>query len=324
MGKLLNGDDTEGSRLWVLAEARLYHSKQLIEDAKLQETYDFVLGAGAGEQLVSGEPAERKQALEEQLPEGHEQVAYAGDAPEAPATANGNPAGGGPGGPGGPGGGGFGGPGGPGGGGGFGGPGGAPGAPSAPGAPGGGNAPQKKGNQKKGGQSRAGSRQTTVGGGQEKVSARQKGDSEMVGKPAPAISLKRLYQAKGTTFTLASHKNKDVVILNFWATKYPPCRQALPILEKVVKEYEDQGVVLCSINVEEKKDTIRNFLKEQSLDVDDVVLDSDGRVAKKYNVTTPPTMVIVDKNGNIAHVKAGVSGELEEDLHELLDDLVRA
>ncbi len=208
MGKLLNGDDTEGSRLWVLAEARLYHSKQLIEDAELQGTYDFVLGAGAGEQLVSGEPAERKQALEEQLPEGHEQVAYAGDAPEAPATANGNPAGGGPGGPGGgpggpggPGGGGFGGPGGPGGGGGFGGPGGpggAPGAPTAPGAPGGGNAPQKKGNQKKGGQSRAGSSQTTVG--------------LQVGNEAPDIIGKDL---DGVGFKLSDYRGK-VVVLDFW------------------------------------------------------------------------------------------------------------
>ena len=33
-------------------------------------------------------------------------------------------------------------------------------------------------------------------------------------------------------------------------------------------------------------------------------------------------MVIVDKKGNIAHVKVGLSGELEEDLHELLDELV--
>ncbi|MEE3372102.1 MAG: TlpA disulfide reductase family protein, partial [Planctomycetota bacterium] len=152
-------------------------------------------------------------------------------------------------------------------------------------------------------------------------SARQKGDSEMVGKPAPPIALKRLYRAKGTTFKLASHKNKDVVILDFWASWCPPCRKAMPILEKVAKEYEDKGVVLCSINIKEKPNQIRTFLKQQNLSVD-VALDTDGKVATKYNVKGIPTMVIVDKKGNIAHVKVGLSGELEDDLHELLDELV--
>ena len=161
----------------------------------------------------------------------------------------------------------------------------------------------------------------TGGAGEEKVSARQKGDSEMVGKPAPPIALKRLHRAKGTTFKLASHKNKDVVILDFWATWCPPCRKAMPILEKVAKEYEDRGVVLCSINIKEKPNKIRTFLKQQNLNVD-VALDTDGKVATKYNVEGIPTMVIVDKKGNIAHVKVGLSGELEEDLHELLDELV--
>ena len=199
MKKLLNGD-TEGSRLWVLAEARLYHSKQLIEDSELQGTYDFVLGAGAGEQLASEEPAERKQALEEQLPEGHEEVAYAGAEPAAPAAANGNnaggPGGGRGGGPGGPGGGRGGGPGGPGGG--FGGPGGPGGAPGAPGAPGGGDATQPQGGQKKGGQSRAGNSQTTVG--------------LQVGNAAPDIIGKDL---DGVGFKLSDYRGK-VVVLDFW------------------------------------------------------------------------------------------------------------
>ena len=144
---------------------------------------------------------------------------------------------------------------------------------------------------------------------------------KMVDKPAPPIALKRLHRAKGTTFKLASHKNKDVVILDFWATWCPPCRKAMPILEKVAKEYEDKGVVLCSINIKEKPNKIRTFLKQQNLNVD-VALDTDGKVATKYNVKGIPTMVIVDKKGNIAHVKVGLSGELEEDLHELLDELV--
>ena len=53
-------------------------------------------------------------------------------------------------------------------------------------------------------------------GGGELVDTPKWGERD--GKPAPPLALKRLHRAKGTTFKLASHKNKDVVILDFWAT----------------------------------------------------------------------------------------------------------
>src|SRR5690349_4238380 len=79
------------------------------------------------------------------------------------------------------------------------------------------------------------------------------------GKPAPAFSLDLL---KGGKATLADHKNKNVVILDFWATWCGPCVQAMPIVSEVAKSFADKGVVLYAVNEQEEADAVKAFLEK--------------------------------------------------------------
>lgn len=128
----------------------------------------------------------------------------------------------------------------------------------------------------------------------------------LLGKPAPQFTLALL---DGGTVDLAKAKGKEIVILDFWATWCGPCRDAMPIIEKVARSFSDKGVKLYAVNLQEPPAKIRNFLKTHKLDVV-VALDSEGKTGQKYKVDGIPQTVIIGKNGIIQAVHVGVSREL--------------
>ncbi|MEX0678609.1 MAG: DUF2092 domain-containing protein [Pirellulales bacterium] len=140
----------------------------------------------------------------------------------------------------------------------------------------------------------------------------------LLGKPAPAVELDLL---GGGKLDLASYKEKNVVILDFWATWCGPCAQAMPIIEKVAEKYKDKGVLLFAVNLQEGEDDIRAFLEEAKLNLA-VALDKEATVAQAYLANAIPQTVLVGKDGTVQVVKVGLSPNLAESLSEDLEALL--
>ncbi|MBP6747407.1 redoxin domain-containing protein [bacterium] len=137
-------------------------------------------------------------------------------------------------------------------------------------------------------------------------------------KEAPAIELSTL---DGGKFNLADLKGKNVVVLDFWATWCPPCRQALPILAEVTKAYESKGVKFFAIDLREEPGKIEAFLRSQGLSIN-VALDKDGKVANAYKVEGIPQSVIIGKDGIVKVVHVGFGGDLKSRLAAELDSIL--
>jgi len=140
---------------------------------------------------------------------------------------------------------------------------------------------------------------------------------DLLGQPAPAFQLELL---EGGTFTLAEQKG-SVVILDFWATWCGPCRQAMPVVEKVADSLKDQGVKLIAVNLQEDTATIQKFLKETKLHPT-VALDREGKVAEQYGVQGIPMTVLIGKDGTVQAVHVGNLPNLKEMLEKELKSLV--
>ena len=83
------------------------------------------------------------------------------------------------------------------------------------------------------------------------------------------------------------------MVLDFWATWCGPCLQAMPQVDRVVREFSDQDVQLIAVNLEEPAKQITSTLERHKLQMA-VALDRDGVVAAKYEATAIPQTVIIE------------------------------
>jgi thiol-disulfide isomerase/thioredoxin len=112
---------------------------------------------------------------------------------------------------------------------------------------------------------------------------------------APDFELKNLTEE---AVKLSSLKGK-IVVLNFWATWCPPCKEEIPGFLKTMEEYKDKDVVFVFVDVNEGKKTVETFLKEKNFTSMNPVLDETGEVAGMYGIRGIPRTFILDKEGYV-------------------------
>ncbi len=132
----------------------------------------------------------------------------------------------------------------------------------------------------------------------------------LVGKPAPALTLDLM---DGGTLDLASHKGKNVVILDFFATWCRPCRMSMPTVVEVAKRYADKGVVLYAVNSGEEPALIKSFLSDAGITIA-VAIDKSRRAASDYQASSIPRMAIIGKDGVVYAAHRGVGPNFAEEL----------
>ena len=142
------------------------------------------------------------------------------------------------------------------------------------------------------------------------------GEGTQIGNLAPDFQLKDL---DGKTVSLSDLRGKPV-LLNFWATRCPPCRFEMPFLQQIYEEWSDRGLVLLAIDIGESSAGVKEFLEDNNLSLP-VLLDSDQRVALRYSITNIPTTYFIDRNGIIRQKVIGAFPN-KEAIEKQLDKIV--
>ena len=125
------------------------------------------------------------------------------------------------------------------------------------------------------------------------------------GRPAQGFALKAL---DGRPVSLADLKGKTVLI-DFWATWCPPCRRAMPHIQKIHEDYQDQGLVVLAIS-SEPPEKPRAFLEENGYTFT-TLSDPGGKTGRAYGVRGIPTTLIVDIDGIVSTHTVGYKSEEE-------------
>ena len=135
-----------------------------------------------------------------------------------------------------------------------------------------------------------------------------------IGNLAPDFILKSL---DGNNIQLSSFRGKKAVVVNFWATWCPPCREEMPAFEDIFVKNKNKLDIL-GVNLQESERAITNFLKEIPVTYP-LLLDPGKDVKELYNIFTQPVTYFIDKDGIIIDKKFGplIPKEIEDKIGKL-------
>jgi len=136
---------------------------------------------------------------------------------------------------------------------------------------------------------------------------------------APDFNLR---DANGGASSLNAFRG-SLVLLNFWATWCGPCREEMPSMEQLSRNFGSQGLVVVAVNQRENAALVNKFMKTHGLNFA-TPLDVDGRVAASYRVYGIPVTYLIDGNGQAIGMKSGprdwASAEVVSVFRKLIGD----
>jgi cytochrome c biogenesis protein CcmG/thiol:disulfide interchange protein DsbE len=120
---------------------------------------------------------------------------------------------------------------------------------------------------------------------------------------APDFTLDRL---GGGSLTLSANRGK-VIILDFWATWCPSCRQEIPDFVQIQKEYGDKGMTMIGVSLDrDRESAVRPYAEEVGINYPVVFGFDHSEVTDNYGgIPNIPTTFIIDQKGDIIEKYVG-------------------
>lgn len=127
--------------------------------------------------------------------------------------------------------------------------------------------------------------------------------SRLIGRQAPPFAL-TLFD--GRPIRLEDLRGK-VVFLNFWASWCPPCRAEARTLEEAWQRYREQDVVFVGVNIQDREEDAREFLREFGITYLNG-RDASAKIAVDYGVWGLPETFFIGRDGQITYKQVGALG----------------
>ncbi len=150
-------------------------------------------------------------------------------------------------------------------------------------------------------------------------------DSRKWDKPAPTWELKDL---AGKPVRMADFKGK-VVVMDFWGSWCPPCRDELPKFQALYEKYKDnKNVVFLGMDwergesAEEKMKAVTDFVAKNQYTFP-VVIDHDRVAVESYQIEGFPTVYLIDPQGQIRYRNLGYEEGVEQIIEAQLQSLMK-
>lgn len=141
-----------------------------------------------------------------------------------------------------------------------------------------------------------------------------------VGKIAPDFQLPDLNEKE---IRLSDYRGK-VVFLNFWATWCKPCREEMPSMQVLYKNFEKDGLVILAVSIDRvtTKKEVPPFVKGLNLTFP-VLVDSWGQTDKRYKLMGVPETYIIDREGTLREKVIGPRDWTRLDNLQVLTQLMK-
>ena len=112
--------------------------------------------------------------------------------------------------------------------------------------------------------------------------------------PAPDFTL---LDPDGRKVSLKDFRGK-VVFLNFWASWCESCREEMPAMDRLYREFKGKGLEIVAVNVKDKRPAALAFVKELKLSYP-ILMDPEGEVGLLYGAFGLPLTYLIDRKGTL-------------------------
>jgi thiol-disulfide isomerase/thioredoxin len=130
----------------------------------------------------------------------------------------------------------------------------------------------------------------------------------MVGAKAPGAAVQTL---DGQTADLAKYVGKGPVVLEFWATWCPLCKQLEPGLEAARSKYAGRVTfVSVGVNNNQTAEKQKTYATEKHIG-GEFVFDADGKAVAAYKAPHTSYLVVIDAGGKVVYTGVGGGQDVE-------------
>jgi peroxiredoxin len=141
--------------------------------------------------------------------------------------------------------------------------------------------------------------------------ARKEAGDGLTGGPVPAPSFS-LNALNGEKIHLADFRGK-VVILDFWATWCPPCREGIPELNRLYAEYRNRGLVVIGVSLDRgEPEEVRRFLEQRGAEYvnamgNEEMFQAYSSLPGLGKIQGIPTAFVIDREGRLQKKFVGLT-----------------
>jgi len=139
-------------------------------------------------------------------------------------------------------------------------------------------------------------------------------------KERPAAPDFTLPDPAGKKHSIKDYRGK-VVLLAFWASWCEFCREELPSVERLYREFRPKGLEVVAVAIKDKREDTLAFVKKSKLSYP-VLLDPEGEVGLLYGAFGTPAIYLIDRNGAVLARLWGPAGWYSPEARKLIGQLV--
>ncbi len=129
-----------------------------------------------------------------------------------------------------------------------------------------------------------------------------------IGKSPPRAAVQSL---QGKPVALSKYLGKSPVLIEFWATWCPNCRELMPALLAAEKKYGSRVKFLAvAVNINQSADRVKKFLAAHPMP-HETLWDADGKAAEAFDAPATSYVVVLNKKGVVVYTGLGGKQNLD-------------
>lgn len=133
-------------------------------------------------------------------------------------------------------------------------------------------------------------------------------ENDLVGKTAPEFTLEKV---AGGNQSLTDFRQGKNMIIFFWATWCPHCREELTVMNKRIEELTKKGIKIAAVDLGEKLEIVKSFVQKNAVKME-VFIDEESSLEEPYGIIGVPTLFFINQEGVVKAVKHSLPADVEK------------